>query len=58
MSRREHLETSLNRAPPIGLESEGEYRLALEKTTAKFLNLLWREKHPEFADIQKSGEEA
>ena len=44
MSRREHLETSLNREPPIGLECEGEYRHELELTTVKFLALLRCEK--------------
>ena len=44
MSRREHLENSLNRAPVIGLECEGEYRYALERATVKFLELLRCEK--------------
>ena len=44
MSRREHLENGLNRAPPIGLESEGEQQHALERATVKFLDLLRREK--------------
>ena len=54
MSRREHLETSLNREPPIGLECEGEYRDKLQKTTEKFLGLLWRERHcPDLKDSKK-----
>ena len=44
MSRREHMENGLNRAPPIALECEGEYRRELEEATLKFLHLLGREK--------------
>ena len=56
MSRREHTENGLNRAPPIALECEGEYRQALEKTTEKFLGLLWRERHCPDLEDSKKGE--
>ena len=36
----------LNRAEPIGLECEGEYRHTLERATVKYLDLLRRERRP------------